>query len=64
VGLGRVLFTDPPWLRKARGEIAEAINPCQPSYTLCTKRIVEQKLAYCARWSEGRRKQFLARVGE
>ncbi len=63
VGLGRVLFTDPLWPRKARGEIAEAINPCQPSCTLCTKRIVEQKPAYCARWSEERRQRFLTRVG-
>jgi 2,4-dienoyl-CoA reductase (NADPH2) len=63
VGLGRVLFADPLWPRKARGEIAEAINPCQPSCTLCTRRIVEQKPAYCARWSEDRRQRFLTRVG-
>ncbi len=63
VGLGRVLFADPLWPRKARGEVVEAINPCQPSCTLCTKRIVEQRPAYCARWSEDRRQQFLARVG-
>jgi 2,4-dienoyl-CoA reductase (NADPH2) len=63
VGLGRVLFTDPLWPRKARGELAEAINPCQPSCTLCMKRIVEQMPAYCARWSEVRRQRFLARVG-
>jgi 2,4-dienoyl-CoA reductase (NADPH2) len=63
VGLGRVLFADPLWPRKARGEIAEAINPCQPSCTLCTRRIVEQKPAYCARWTEERRQKFLARVG-
>jgi 2,4-dienoyl-CoA reductase (NADPH2) len=64
VGLGRVLFADPLWPRKIRGELTEAINPCQPSCTLCTRRIVEQKPAYCARWSEERRQQFLARVGE
>ena len=64
VGLGRVLFADPLWPRKARGEIAEAIIPCQSSCTLCTKRIVEQKPAYCARWSEERRQRFLSRVGE
>jgi len=64
VGLGRVLFTDPLWLRKARGELAEAINPCQPSCTLCMRRMVEQKPAYCARWSEEQRQRFLARVGE
>jgi 2,4-dienoyl-CoA reductase (NADPH2) len=63
VGLGRVLFADPLWPRKARGEIAEPIEPCQPSCVLCNRRIIEQKPAYCARWSEERRKQFLARVG-
>jgi 2,4-dienoyl-CoA reductase (NADPH2) len=63
VGLGRVLFADPLWPRKAGGQIGEAINPCQSSCTLCTRRILEQKPAYCARWSEDRRQQFLARVG-
>jgi 2,4-dienoyl-CoA reductase (NADPH2) len=63
VGLARVLFADPLWPRKARGDIGEAINPCQPSCTLCTRRIVEQKPAYCARWTEERRQSFLARVG-
>jgi len=63
VGLARVLFADPLWPRKARGEIAEGINPCQASCTLCTRRIVEQKPAYCARWTDERRQQFLARVG-
>ena len=63
VGLGRVLFADPLWPRKARGEIAEPIEPCQPGCVLCNRRIIEQKPAYCARWSEERRQQFLARVG-
>ena len=63
VGLARVLFADPLWPRKARGGIALDINPCQASCTLCTRRIVEQKPAYCARWTEERRQQFLARVG-
>lgn len=64
VGLGRVLFADPRWPRKARGELAEPIEPCQPGCILCNRRIIEQKPAYCARWSEARRKQFLARIGE
>jgi 2,4-dienoyl-CoA reductase (NADPH2) len=64
VGLGRVLFADSQWPRKARGEVAEAIEPCQPGCILCTRRIVEQKPAYCARWPDERRRQFLARVGE
>ena len=63
VGLGRVLFADPLWPRKARGEIGEPIEPCQPGCVLCNRRIIEQKPAYCARWSEERREQFLVRVG-
>jgi 2,4-dienoyl-CoA reductase-like NADH-dependent reductase (Old Yellow Enzyme family) len=63
VGLGRVLFADSSWPRKARGEVAEPIETCQPGCVLCTRRIVEQKTAYCARWPEARRQQFLARVG-
>jgi 2,4-dienoyl-CoA reductase-like NADH-dependent reductase (Old Yellow Enzyme family) len=64
VGLGRVLFADPLWPRKARGEIAEPIEPCQPNCVLCNRRIIDQKPAYCARWPEERRRQFLARIGE
>jgi len=63
VGLGRVLFADPLWPRKARGELALPIESCQPGCILCNRRIIDQKPAYCARWSEDRRNQFLARVG-
>jgi 2,4-dienoyl-CoA reductase (NADPH2) len=63
IGLGRVILADPLWPRKARGEIQEPINRCQPGCELCTRRIVEQKPAYCARWPEERRRRFLARVG-
>ena len=64
VGLGRVLFADPRWPRKARRDLGEPIEPCQPGCVLCNRRIIEQKPAYCARWPEERRRQFLARVGE
>jgi len=63
VGLGRVLFADPLWPRKARGEIALPIEPCQPGCILCNRRIIDQKPAYCARWDKDRRERFLARVG-
>ena len=63
VGLGRIIFADPLWPRKASGEILEPINPCAPTCSLCTKRIVEQKPAFCARWPEERRERFLERVG-
>ena len=63
VGLARVLLADPLWPRKARGEIAEPINPCTPGCTVCMKRIQAQKPAYCARWPKERRERFLERVG-
>jgi 2,4-dienoyl-CoA reductase (NADPH2) len=62
VGLGRVLLCDPAWPRKARGELAEPINPCTPSCSLCTRRIVAQEPAYCGRWPAERRERFLERV--
>jgi 2,4-dienoyl-CoA reductase (NADPH2) len=63
VGLGRVLFADPLWPRKVRGDVCEPIAPCQPSCVFCTRRVVDQKPAYCARWAAERRQRFLARVG-
>jgi 2,4-dienoyl-CoA reductase (NADPH2) len=63
VGLGRVIFADPAWPRKARGELAEPINPCTPTCSLCMKRIVAQRPAFCGRWPAERRERFLARVG-
>ena len=62
VGLGRVLLCDPAWPRKASGELAEPINPCTPTCSLCMKRIVAQEPAYCGRWPAERRERFLERV--
>ena len=63
VGLARVLLADPLWPRKARGEIPEPVNPCQPRCELCLKRVMAQRPAYCGRWPRERRERFLARVG-
>ena len=63
VGLGRVIFADPLWPRKARGEIPEPMVACAPTCSLCTKRIASQRPAYCAVWPKDRREQFLKRVG-
>ncbi len=63
VGLARVIFADPLWPRKARGEIAEPIRRCTPTCALCTKRMVAQRPAYCACWLKERRVRFLERVG-
>ncbi len=62
VGLGRVLLCDPAWPRKARGELGDPINPCTPTCSLCTRRILAQEPAYCGRWPEERRARFLDRL--
>ena len=64
VGLARVLFADPLWPRKARGEIDAPIEPCTPTCSLCMKRIVAQRPAFCGRWPAERRERFLRRIGE
>jgi 2,4-dienoyl-CoA reductase (NADPH2) len=64
VGLGRVLFADPLWPRKARGEDKDPINPCFPGCELCMKRVIIQKPSYCGRWPKARREKFLERLGE
>jgi 2,4-dienoyl-CoA reductase-like NADH-dependent reductase (Old Yellow Enzyme family) len=63
VGLGRIIFADAQWPRKACGQIDEPITVCTPTCSLCSKRIIAQKPAYCARWPKERRERFLARVG-
>ncbi len=63
VGLARVLFADPLWPQKARGENKEPINPCLPGCAICLKRVMAQKPAFCGRWPKGRRERLLERVG-
>ncbi len=63
VGLARVLFADPLWPRKARGELAEPIHRCLPNCSLCLKRVMAQRPAYCGVWPKERRERFLERVG-
>ncbi len=63
VGLGRVLFADPLWPKKARGDAPEPIEVCTPTCSLCTRRIMAQKPAFCGRWPAERRERFLQRVG-
>jgi 2,4-dienoyl-CoA reductase (NADPH2) len=63
IGLGRVLFADPLWPKKASGALKDSIVICAKGCFYCTKRMMEQKPAYCPRWLESRRREFIARVG-
>jgi len=64
IGLARVLLADPLWPKKAKGEVAEPIIRCEPTCSLCMKRVMSGKPAYCSRWPKARREAFLARLGE
>jgi 2,4-dienoyl-CoA reductase-like NADH-dependent reductase (Old Yellow Enzyme family) len=64
IGLARVLLADPLWPKKAQGVVKDAIVNCEPTCSLCEKRVMSGKPAYCSQWSKERRKAFLERVGE
>jgi 2,4-dienoyl-CoA reductase-like NADH-dependent reductase (Old Yellow Enzyme family) len=64
IGLARVLFADPTWPKKAMGTIKDPIVKCEPSCSLCMKRLLRGQPAMCSQWGKNRRESFLARVGE
>ena len=64
VGLARVLFTDPLWPKKAKGEVSAPFVKCEPTCSLCSKRIMTGRPAMCSQWNKARRQAFLERVGE
>jgi len=64
VGLARVLLADPLWPKKAQGLVEEPLVNCEPTCSLCMKRVMSGKPAYCSQWSKDRREAFLEGVGE
>ncbi len=64
IGLARVLFADPLWPKKAQGLIKDPIIHCNPSCSLCMKRIMARKPAVCSQWDKSFREAFLKKIGE
>lgn len=64
IGLARVLFTDPFWPKKAAAGKIDRIKPCEPNCSLCMKRIMSGRPAYCSQWPKTHRDAFLAKLGE
>ncbi len=62
IGLARVLFADPLWPKKAKGEIAEPIVACNPSCSQCTNMIMMGKRPYCSQWSKEARQEFIKKT--
>jgi len=64
IGLARVLFADPLWVKKAAGIVEKPVNSCEATCSLCMKRVMSGKPAFCARWEKTIREAFLARLNE
>ena len=64
IGLARVLLADPLWPQKAADQSLGPIVPCEPTCSLCLKRIASGKPAFCSQWPRERREAFLKRLGE
>ena len=64
IGLARVLFADPLWPKKARGIVRDPIIPCNPSCSLCMRRVMAGKPAVCSQWERSYREAFLKNIGE
>jgi len=62
IGLARVLLADPLWPQKAR--TGEPIVRCEPSCSLCMKRVMKGRPAFCTQWDKKRRQSFMERIGE
>ncbi|MBI5585978.1 MAG: NADH:flavin oxidoreductase [Deltaproteobacteria bacterium] len=60
IGLARVLLADPQWPIKAEQGRAAAIVPCEPTCSLCFKRVMQGQPVVCSQWPKEKRE----RVGE
>jgi len=64
IGLARVLFADPLWPKKAKGELTGPIVPCNPSCSQCMDMIFMGKRPFCSRWTIEDRHAFRQKTGE
>jgi 2,4-dienoyl-CoA reductase-like NADH-dependent reductase (Old Yellow Enzyme family) len=64
IGLARVLLADPLWPKKAQGLLEEPIISCESTCSLCLKRVISGKPAFCSQWERTRQKEFLEKIGE
>jgi len=64
IGLARILLADPLWPQKAEGLIEWPIVECEPNCSLCMRRNMVGKPAFCSQWDKDRQEAFLNRIGE
>jgi NADPH2 dehydrogenase len=62
VGLARVLWTDPDWVRKVAGGRESEILHCDPACgDACIQMVMKKKPAFCTRWPPQKVKEYKAR---
>lgn len=59
IGLARVLFVDPQWVKKATAEPAEKIKCCLPDCCICMEAVMNMEPAICPLWEPERKKSLL-----
>lgn len=59
IGLARVLLADPLWPKKALGDIDMPVVQCQPSCSLCLKKVMKGEPVFCSQWPKDRRERFI-----
>jgi 2,4-dienoyl-CoA reductase-like NADH-dependent reductase (Old Yellow Enzyme family) len=58
IGLARVLLADPLWPIKAEQGRAAEIVSCEPTCSLCFKRVMSGQPVICSQWPKEKRKRF------
>jgi 2,4-dienoyl-CoA reductase (NADPH2) len=62
IGLARVLWADPDWLRKVSAGRESEILHCDPDCgDACIQMVMKKKPAFCARWAPQKVKEYKAR---
>jgi hypothetical protein len=44
--------------------VQEPLVSCEPTCSLCLKRVMAGKPVFCSHWDRDKQKKFLARIGE
>lgn len=61
IALGRVIWADPEWIKKAEDSRAAEIIHCEPDCNdTCMKLIMQEKPAFCTRWDKEKKKRLKA----
>ncbi len=58
IGLARMLWVDPDWVRKAREGRDAAIVKCSPKCNACMELVMQGKPAFCPKWRKEKRAEY------